>query len=524
MQAQAQAQRPQQLRGFIAVWVSMTLLIGIATFLAIYVGTGSLDGDTPAKALSNGASNSSVAQNVNNPISDNDPSLAVVPNSSQSENAVENNASVDTSAQTTQNDVADTDAQNDTNITENNSGEANANVNLGDTANAEAVPQQTEEADAPPAQETATPIPQPTTPANLNTDFDLGVQMAIDPNLDNMPGYLDAAANQLNLNWVKLQVRWEFIEPEQGVYDWSQLDAFFNLTPNYNLKVMTSIVTTPDWAREQGATLEMHGPPADYQVFASFVATLLNRYPGRIHGIEIWNEQNLDREWKSVRGISPNDYVSMATIVANTARFIDPNIIIISGALSPTGVDNNDVWSDFRYMDGMIAAGLLNVVDCVGAHHNGYNIGPNVPWDQVPNDPEALFRGPFDNPHPSWSFYSTITTYANKIQAAGSSVPLCVTEFGWATVDDLPAGYPPGFEFAIDNSTTEHGQFIVEAVQLMESWDFVWLAFIWNLNFGPVQGFDPNNDNVPYSLIRYNYAPSPAWLPISEMNFKGRAR
>ncbi len=508
MQAQAQA-RPQQLRGFVIVWVAMTLLIGIATFLAIYVGTGSLDGDTTASALSRNNSNSAVAQNVNNPISDNDPSLAIVANNNQPENNSENTTSVDNSAQNT--------------ITENDAGESDTTVADDGSTNSDVAPQETEEAQDPAAQETATPVPQPTTPANLNKSFDLGTQIVIDPNLDNMPGFLDAAANQLNLNWVKLQVRWEFIEPEQGVYDWSQLDAFFNLTPDYNLKVMTSIVTAPDWAREPGVNLDRHGPPADYQVFANFVSTLLSRYPGRIHAIEIWNEQNLDREWESVRGISPQDYVNMATVVANTARFIDPNIIVISGALSPTGVDTDNVWSDFRYTDGLIAAGILNVVDCFGAHHNGYNIGPNVPWDQVPNDPDALFRGPFDNPHPSWSFYSTLTTYANKIQAAGSDVPLCVTEFGWATVSDL-SGYPPGFEFAADNTLEEHGQYVVEAVQLMESWDFVWLAFIWNLNFGPVQGFDAANDNVPYSLIRNNYIPSPAWVPISQMDFRGRER
>jgi hypothetical protein len=214
----------------------------------------------------------------------------------------------------------------------------------------------------------------------------------------------------------------------------------------------------------------------------------------------------------------------MVQIVAQTIRFIDANVIVISGAPSPTGVETAAVMSDFRYTDGMIAAGLLNVVDCFGAHHNGYNIGPRVPYDQVPNDPNAVFRGPFNNPHPSWSFYSTLTTYANKIQAAGSDVPLCVTEFGWATVEDLPAGYPPGFEFAIDNSLREHGNFIVDAIKLMDEWDFVWLAMLWNLNFAPEANFEPTNDNVPYSLIRYNYAPSPAWIRIAEFNFRLRNR
>jgi hypothetical protein len=84
------------------------------------------------------------------------------------------------------------------------------------------------------------------------------------------------------------------------------------------------------------------------------------------------------------------------------------------------------------------------------------------------------------------------------------------------------SGFPPGFEFASDNTLQEQGEFMVEAIETMESWEFVWLAFVWNLNFAPEAGFDAANDNVPYSLIRPNYVPAPAWLPISEMNFRGR--
>jgi hypothetical protein len=345
----------------------------------------------------------------------------------------------------------------------------------------------------------------------------------VDNSADRLAGYMDAAANQLRLNWVKLQIRWEFIEPEEGVYDWSQLDNFFQFVPEKNLKVLASVVTAPEWARQPGADLTKHGPPADNQKFADFVGQLILRDPGSIHAIEVWNEMNIDREWASINGINAAEYVSMLQVVANTIRFLDPNILVVSGAPSPTGVNAAGVITDdFRYTDELIAAGVLDVIDCFGAHHNGYNIGPNVPADNVPNDPTATFRGPFDNPDHSWSFYTTLNTYATKISAAGSDVPLCVTEFGWATTADL-GGYPQGFEFANDNTVEEQGQFLVEAIQLMEEWGFVRLAFIWNLNFGPETSFEATNDNVPYSLIRPNYVPSPAWLPISEMDFRGRA-
>ena len=249
---------------------------------------------------------------------------------------------------------------------------------------------------------------------------------------------------------------------------------------------------------------------------------MLYRYPGQIHAIEVWNEMNIDREWASVYGLSAERYVELLRTAYNAIKMVDPGVIVISGALSPTGWnDGVQAYDDFVYMDMLIAAGMLETVDCVGAHHNGYNIGPGVPWNQVPNDPTATFRGPFDNPHHSWSFYSTLQGYAQRIQQAGSDKKLCVTEFGWPTTEDLQ-GYPVGFEFANDNTLEEQAQYIDEAIQLMDQWGFVWLAFLWNLNYGPQAGWDATNDNVPYSLLRPNWQTAPAYEVIAKYNFRER--
>jgi polysaccharide biosynthesis protein PslG len=160
----------------------------------------------------------------------------------------------------------------------------------------------------------------------------------------------------------------------------------------------------------------------------------------------------------------------------------------------------------------------------VGMHHNGYNVGATVAWDEVAADPAANYPGPFENPHPSWSFYSTLQTYANKIAVAGYDTPLCVTRFGWAVAEDLTGSPQANFEFALDNTLAEQQQWLLEAIELMQERGYVWLAFIWNLNAGPEAAFDPLNNSVAYSLIRPEYAFAPAWLAIEAMDFRDQPR
>lgn len=504
---QGSNQKRRQLQGFVAVWLSVTLLIGIATFVGIYIGTGEFETATAS----------------------NDGAVIIV--SPQEEAVV---VGEDSPLQNTTTDLGNTAANT---VTETDAGNGDAAVNANtdadasNTGNANTAPDT-----APVAQQegTSTPMPTSTLPPRQESKFDLGIQLipAFGNDTERMGGYMDAAAYQLNLNWVKLQVRWEFAEPQRGIYDWEALgyDLFFEQAAERNLKVLVSVVSAPDWARQPGISLDRHGPPANMEDFTNFLGALLQRYPARIHAVEVWNEQNLAREWTSTGGLSAADYVEMLRASHDVIRFLDPNIMIISGALAPTGVNDGIVAiDDFVYTDQLIANGVLDYIDCFGAHHNGYNIGPGVPYDRVPNDPAALFRGPFENPNHSWSFYSTLNTYANKIANAGSDIPLCVTEFGWAVSGDLDMtpvnGQIPNFEYANDNTLDEQRMFLVEAIELMQEWDFVRLAVIWNLNFGPEANWDLSReyrDNIPYSLIRPNYIPAPAWAFIADMDFRSR--
>jgi hypothetical protein len=327
---------------------------------------------------------------------------------------------------------------------------------------------------------------------------------------------MDTIGNNLGLDWVKVQLEWPLVQPDPETFQWFFYDGVVDEANNHGLNLMFSIVGAPAWTRAAGGE---NGPPDDYTHYTNFLNELLARYPGQIHAIEVWNEQNLDREWATPEGLSPASYVQFLSQSYDTIKANDPNIIVISGALAPTGIhDGVTSYDDFLYLDEALAAGLLNYADCVGAHHNGYNIGPDVPFEEAGAEPEAataIFRGPFDNPHHSWSFKTTLDTYAQKVQAIDPNKKLCVTEFGWASSEGYDT-YPEGFEFAQDNTLDEQAQFITQAYQLMHDEDNVWLTFLFNYDFGN-KGNGPTDDPVPYSIIDTNGGPRPAFHAVIEM-------
>ncbi len=364
--------------------------------------------------------------------------------------------------------------------------------------------------------ETAAPTATPTLLPREDTRFGYGIQ--VQENYDLQDYWYELVSKRLGLSWVKQQIRWEALEPEKGKIDFSILDLVVPAAAKHNLKLMLSVVTAPDWARPAGADLSKHGPPGNFQDYANFLTAILQRYPGQIHAIEVWNEQNLDREWSDPQGLSAARYVEMLGVAERAIHAVDPGVIVISGALSPTGVNNAGAMDDFRYFDQLIAAGLLNYADCVGAHHNGYNIPPSAVWDNPSTmGPQATyFTGPWTNLNHSWSFRSTLEYYYNAIVAAGGTQRLCITEFGYATVEDM-SGYPPGFEFARDNTLQEQSDWIVQAFQWLANWERAWIAFLWNLNYSPQAGGDPTNDNAPYSILKGDGSPRPAFDALAAM-------
>ncbi len=477
----------QQIRSFAFVWTLITFTIGVAVFFAIYM---TYNPTNEALAASN--------QSIGLPVND-------APNTANETPPAQNNISA-----------------------------AAANPQQRNLEEAQASPIAVTPLSALGGNNQQQPIttPEPS-PMETRDQFFPAIQVQYSITLDEeiQRGWMNDVQG-LGVQWYKQQIRWDEIEVTPGEFVWDKLDLSLPIAEEYGFNVMISVVAAPDWAAEpvpqwvidRGITEELERPPANYNDLANFLTAMLNRYPGQIHGIEIWNETNLDREWLSSGGVSAANYVDMLSVAYNTIKNIDPGIIVISAAPAPTGglVQDGIVRAidDFDYVDQLINSGVMNYMDCFGVHHNGYNVSPDYTWDQVPPDPNANFRGPFDDPHHSYSFRSTLQTYYNKLAVAAGNAGLpdprlCITEFGWPSVEELD-GYPAGFEFALDNTLEEQAEFTVKALEFMNNEGYVWIASIWNLNYAPQIGWDTSSDNTPYSLISPDFSKRPAYTAAAQ--------
>lgn len=166
------------------------------------------------------------------------------------------------------------------------------------------------------------------------------------------------AIGDLGAKWVRLQISWNEVEPEQGTYHpWSldQVDRAVDRLEGMGVNVDLLIHGAPTWAT--GST-NPNDPPrnaADYARFAGFVA---DRYKGRgVEGYEIWNEPNIGRFWKGAP--SAAEYVTLLRAAHDAIKGADPTARVVFGGLSG---------SDTSYVNAAYAAGAKGLFDVMAVH------------------------------------------------------------------------------------------------------------------------------------------------------------
>lgn len=224
-----------------------------------------------------------------------------------------------------------------------------------------------------------------------------------------------------------------------------------------------------------------------YPEYAAFVGRLAAL---GADAIEIWNEMNLDREWK-LGTISPTTYTGMLKQAYTAIKGANAKTLVISGAPSPTGYFGGcggNGCDDNLYIAGMVAAGALNYMDCVGVHYNEGVLSPTL----SSGDP----RG--SSSHYTRYYPSMVNTYS---AAVGGARKLCFTELGYLSGDEwgsLPANFR--WNGATNMSVAQHAQYLGEAVSLARQQGKVRMLIVWNVDF-TVYSDDPQ---AAYAIIRPN--------------------
>ncbi|MFN8482665.1 MAG: cellulase family glycosylhydrolase [Anaerolineae bacterium] len=188
---------------------------------------------------------------------------------------------------------------------------------------------------------------------------------------------------ELGFTWVKQGFGWRDIEHEKGKYDWSNADHVVYTANKYgNIDIVARVDHQPEWARS-GCSLQ--GPPANMKDFTDFLTAMATRYKGRIRAYEIWNEPNLAREWCDQRP-DPKAYAAMLKAAYAAIKAADPDAMVISAGLSPTGTNDQTATPDDVYLDQLYQAmgGKSDgYFDVLGVHAPGYKAAPEVSPDEA---------------------------------------------------------------------------------------------------------------------------------------------
>lgn len=202
----------------------------------------------------------------------------------------------------------------------------------------------------------------------------------------------DGGETGLHLDWVRLMsyshvkqtFAWRDIEPLQDVWDWTQADRILAELEPRGLRLIARLGQAPQWAwgdaYESNETASFHdAPPTKMEDWSEFCLTLARRYRGRIAAYQIWNEPNLSREW----GGRPPDaaaYVELLAACSRAIRQADPDAVLISAGLAPTGNNDSAAVPDDVYLDRMYRSDFQQYIDVVGVHAPGFaapEIGPD---------------------------------------------------------------------------------------------------------------------------------------------------
>ncbi|WP_162910052.1 hypothetical protein [Aggregatilinea lenta] len=298
-------------------------------------------------------------------------------------------------------------------------------------------------------------LPAPVSGSAVSGGFEIGGQVT------GMSGSTVNAMKSAGMTWVKLQL------------SMGQSGAGFITEAHANgFKILFSVVGDHNQVMNS----------AYQDQYAQFVGSLA---ASGADAIEIWNEMNIDREWPAGQ-INGSNYVPLLAKAYNAIKASNPNTLVITGALAPTGYFGaagctDQGCNDDAYLQQMATAGAGQYADCIGVHYNEGIISPT----QSSGDPRDSY--------PTRYFGSMLS----RALAPFGGKQACFTELGYLT----PEGYgtlPGGFSWAQNTTIAQQAQWMAEAAVAAATSGRVRLMIVFNVDF-TTWGSDPQ---AGYAIVR----------------------
>jgi hypothetical protein len=235
----------------------------------------------------------------------------------------------------------------------------------------------------------------------------------------------------MGFTWVKTNIAWREVEGiEKGAYDWARTDRMVQTVRRSKLNLIARVDFQPFWTQAPGANLKEHAPPEDMQNYGDFCHALAEHYKGKIRAYQVWNEPNLTFEW----GDQPPDparYVEMLKACYIGVKTADPDALVISAGMAPTGSGLPQAIPDDQYIEKMYQAGAAPYFDLLGVHASGYKEPPET----SPDEAAKKYNG---NRFFCFRHVEDIRKIMERYGDADKQIALL--EFGWTT-DQVHSDY-----------------------------------------------------------------------------------
>jgi hypothetical protein len=340
--------------------------------------------------------------------------------------------------------------------------------------------------------DTPTPSPTPTSwPLDTRLDspeYGVNVHMWWDPWASVRRDW--DLVEEAGFTWVKQRLAWLDVEGAgPGHFSWNPPDRIVDEAEQAGLNLVFRLDHPPGWAMSGPAEGEMPSTPVDLDAFGDFCYTLADRYRGRVRGYQIWNEPNLAREWGG-NVPNPAGYVALLKTCYVNIKQADPDALVISAGLAPTGSSPPEAIPDTDYLIAMYDAGASPYFDLLGLHAPGYKAPPEVSPEEAA-DPASGYGG-----HAFFCFRHVENMRAIMEAYGDGHKQVAILEFGWHT--NTSPEHPDYAWFAV--TPEEQADYLVRAYQYAREHWSPWIGpmFVWNF---PDSKWTQDNEEFWWSIV-----------------------
>jgi hypothetical protein len=312
-------------------------------------------------------------------------------------------------------------------------------------------------------------------------------------------------------HWLRQEFPWEDIEIHgKGDFEdrrhepyrsaWDKYDEIVGLAEQHGLELIVRLSNPPAWSRAQGDDVGTYAPPDDAQDFADFVTAVVSRYRGRVRYYQLWNEPNIYPEWGNYP-ISPEDYTRLLAVGAQAARAVDPEVVILAGALAatinlqPAAPPPDNSLSDLLFLQRMYDAGAAPSFDIMAVQ--GY----------------GLWSGPTDRRlHPRVLNISHHLYVRDLMVRNGDGhKPIWISEMNW---NAAPEGVEPRYGRV---TLEQQARYLPLAyARVLAEWPWVGVANTWYLKRATDAWEQNSQPEAYFRLLAPDFIPQPVYTAMQE--------